>query len=106
VDVLDCPRCHARMRIVAAVTEPGTVERILRHLGVSAQPPAVAGPRAPPHNDAEAEQRQLDLVGLDSCEDASSRSERSGGASLTGVAFESGIRVFIFARQGPGKWLT
>jgi hypothetical protein len=60
------------MRIVAAVTEPGAVERILRHLGESAQPPPVAGPRAPPHDNAEAEQRQLDLVNLDPGEDASS----------------------------------
>ncbi|HEY2743102.1 MAG TPA: hypothetical protein VGL86_00705, partial [Polyangia bacterium] len=62
----------ARMRIVAAVTEPDAVERILRHLGASAQPPPIAGPRAPPHNDGEAEQRQLDLVDLDPGEDASS----------------------------------
>ena len=69
VDVLDCPRCHARMRIIAAVSEPGAVERILRHLGESAPPPTVAGPRAPPHDDAEAGQGQLDL---DPGEDASS----------------------------------
>jgi Putative transposase len=61
VDVLDCPRCHARMRIVAIVTEPAAVERILRHLGENAQPPTIAGARAPPPDDAEAEQRQLDL---------------------------------------------
>jgi hypothetical protein len=60
------------MRIVAAVTEPGAVERILRHLGESAQPPTVAGPRGPPHEDAEAEQRQPNLPDLDADEGASS----------------------------------
>ena len=72
VDVLDCPRCHARMRIVAAVTEPGAVDRILRHLGERSQVPLVAGPRAPPREDAESEQRQLDLLDLGSGNDASS----------------------------------
>ena len=72
VDVLDCPRCHARMRIVAAVTESGAVERILRHLGENAQPPTIAGPRAPPPDDAEIEQRQVDLLDLAPAEDASS----------------------------------
>lgn len=71
VDVLDCPRCHARMRIVAAVTEPSAVERVLRHLGESAQPPLVAGPRAPPPEDADSEQRQPDLLDLGSGDDTS-----------------------------------
>jgi putative transposase/transposase-like zinc-binding protein len=51
IDALDCPRCHSRMRIVAAVTEPAAVERILRHLGESPAPPHIAGPRAPPRQD-------------------------------------------------------
>ena len=72
VDVLDCPRCHARMRIVAAVTESGAVERILRHLGESTHPSPVAGPRASPREDVEAEQRQPDLPDLDPDEGAPS----------------------------------
>jgi hypothetical protein len=60
------------MRIVAAVTQPGAVERVLLHLGESAHPPPVAGPRAPPHEDEEDEQGQLDLFDLDLGEDASS----------------------------------
>ncbi len=72
VDVLECPRCDARMRIVAAVTGPGAVERILHHLGESAHPPPVAGPRAPPHDDAEAEARQPDHLDVDPGDDASS----------------------------------
>jgi putative transposase/transposase-like zinc-binding protein len=51
VDALDCPRCHGRMRIVAAVTESNAAERILRHLGEHSAPPPVAGPRAPPSQD-------------------------------------------------------
>jgi hypothetical protein len=48
VDALDCPRCHGRMRIVAAVTEPDAVERILQYLGETPAPPTIASPRAPP----------------------------------------------------------
>jgi hypothetical protein len=40
-DVLTCPKCHARTRIVAAVTAPAAIRRILEHLG---EPAA----RAPP----------------------------------------------------------
>jgi hypothetical protein len=54
VDALECPRCHGRMRVVAAVTEPGAIERILRHLGEHSTPPSIAGPRAPPSDDEEA----------------------------------------------------
>jgi hypothetical protein len=50
----ECPRCHARMRIVAAVTEQGAIERILRHLGEHSTPPSITVPRAPPSDDEEA----------------------------------------------------
>ena len=33
IDALDCPHCHGRMRVIAAVTEPSAVRRILRYLG-------------------------------------------------------------------------
>lgn len=33
VDVLVCPRCGERMRVVALVDHPGAVEKIARHLG-------------------------------------------------------------------------
>jgi hypothetical protein len=55
VDALECPRCQGRMRIVAAVTEPDAVERILRHLGEAFAPPTIASPRAPPSHDQAAE---------------------------------------------------
>jgi hypothetical protein len=48
VDVFECPRCHGRMRIVSAVTDPCAVERILLHLRHSTAPPALFPPRAPP----------------------------------------------------------
>ena len=35
--------CGGRLRIIAVIEEPAVIERILTHLGLSAQPP----PRAP-----------------------------------------------------------
>ena len=31
-DVLSCPKCGGRMRLIAVVQDPGVVEKILRHL--------------------------------------------------------------------------
>jgi len=61
-DALLCPRCESKMRVVATITDPATVRRILEHLGLQsalateaggvdapspgAQPPSVAGSSA------------------------------------------------------------
>jgi hypothetical protein len=48
VDVLACPRCGGRLRLIALVEEAAVINRILRHLGL---PPAIPAPRparAPP----------------------------------------------------------
>lgn len=45
VGALECPRCHDRMRVVGAVTEPGAIERVLRHVGESPEPPHIARSR-------------------------------------------------------------
>ena len=53
VDVLACPRCGGRLRLLALL-EPGAVTaRILRHLGLPAEVPPARPARAPPlpHDD-------------------------------------------------------
>jgi hypothetical protein len=42
LDVERCG-CGGKLKIIAAIEEPAVIERILTHLGLSAQPP----PRAP-----------------------------------------------------------
>ena len=37
VDPLQCPRCGEPMRIVAFITEPHVIDRILNHLGRTAR---------------------------------------------------------------------
>jgi hypothetical protein len=46
-DVLVCPRCSGKMRVIATITEPPVVRQILEHLGVRASPLPRAPARAP-----------------------------------------------------------
>ena len=45
IDVLKCPRCGGRMKIIATVTDPTVVRRILACIGLPARPPPVAPAR-------------------------------------------------------------
>jgi hypothetical protein len=47
-DVLQCPRCGRRLRLLALIEHAGTVERILRHLGLPTDLPEPRSARAPP----------------------------------------------------------
>jgi hypothetical protein len=47
-DVLACPRCGGRLRLIALIEEAAVIERILRHLGVPTEIPAPRPARAPP----------------------------------------------------------
>jgi hypothetical protein len=44
LDVMRCPKCSRRMRVIATILDPVVVRRILEHLGLRASPL----PRAPP----------------------------------------------------------
>jgi hypothetical protein len=45
IDVLACPRCGGRMRVVATIEDPLVIRRILTHLGL---PTEASPPRPPP----------------------------------------------------------
>ena len=50
VDPLECPKCGAGMRVIAFITDPAVVRRILEHLGLwlaNARP--VPRAHSPPH---------------------------------------------------------
>ena len=42
VDALECSKCHGRLRVVAVITDREPIRRILAHLGLPTDPPAVA----------------------------------------------------------------
>jgi hypothetical protein len=45
IDVLECPACGSRMRLLALIEKPGAARRILRHLGMRDHPPPIAPAR-------------------------------------------------------------
>jgi hypothetical protein len=48
IDVLACPRCGGRLRLIALIERAAVIDRILRHLGVPAEIPAPRPARSPP----------------------------------------------------------
>jgi hypothetical protein len=42
LDVLECPRCFGRMRIVAAIHPPGAIGKILDCLGLPSRAPPIS----------------------------------------------------------------
>ncbi|MBC8254802.1 MAG: transposase [Ardenticatenia bacterium] len=55
LDVTVCPACGGRLRLIAALTDPDSINTYLTGVGSAAEPPAIAPARPPP-------QRELDLV--------------------------------------------
>ena len=49
LDVLKCPRCGGRMRILAAIEDPPVARKILDSLGLPSRPPPVAPARRNRH---------------------------------------------------------
>ena len=48
LDVLTCPRCGGRLRLLALIEQTEVIERILRHLGLPTEIPDPCAARAPP----------------------------------------------------------
>jgi hypothetical protein len=46
IDVLACPRCGGRMRLLATLEDPRAVRKILEHMGLPAEP-VIARPPPP-----------------------------------------------------------
>jgi len=47
-DALTCPKCHGRMKILAAITKPEAIRKLLNHLGIASEAPRRAAARPPP----------------------------------------------------------
>ena len=47
LDVLECPDCGGRLRLVATIADPRVIARILAHLGLPLEPPGPVPPRQP-----------------------------------------------------------
>ena len=53
VDVLECPKCKGRMKILAAVVAPASVRRVLESLGLPSEAPRLQAARPPPQTELE-----------------------------------------------------
>ncbi|HEX7508045.1 MAG TPA: hypothetical protein VF550_14810 [Polyangia bacterium] len=47
-DALKCPKCQWRMKILAAITNPEAIRKILDNLGIPSEAPRRTGARPPP----------------------------------------------------------
>ena len=57
---LECPNCGGDIRLIAFITEPGPIRKILTHLGEPLEPPPIAAARGPPTDWDELVQAQDD----------------------------------------------
>ena len=44
-DVLECPRCAGRMRLISTITQPEVIRAILECIGLPARPPPLSPSR-------------------------------------------------------------
>jgi hypothetical protein len=51
LDVLACAGCGGRLRLLATIEDPATVTKILTHLGLPTERPALTPARPPPQQD-------------------------------------------------------
>jgi hypothetical protein len=64
VDVLECPKCQGRVRVLAVITERQPVQRILSHLGMATEAPLLARARDPTDDVDDVEQPVQLQLGL------------------------------------------
>ena len=50
-DALTCPKCQRRMKILAAITKPEAIRKILDHLGIPSEAPHRTAARPPPQTE-------------------------------------------------------
>ncbi len=48
LDVLACPRCGGRLKLIALIDDPAVIRRVLRHLELPTEVPEARPARAPP----------------------------------------------------------
>ena len=51
IDISTCPLCGDKLKVIAAITDSNTIEKILSHLGLPTTPPTIAPARGPPQSD-------------------------------------------------------
>ena len=65
IDALQCPRCTTPLVVLALISDPPIVARILTHLGVPSTPPAIAPVRRPGGDDTKEDRFIADMPWAD-----------------------------------------
>ena len=60
LDMECCPNCGGKVKVVAAIEEPGVIKKILTYLGLSPHPPPKSPARYDPYSES-------DISALASC---------------------------------------
>ena len=63
IDVDECEKCGARMRLCALITAAASIERLLRHIGEPTETPPLSPARGPPFFKSRVLRRKLDEFG-------------------------------------------
>ena len=66
---LECPNCGGDIWLIALITEPGPIRKILTHLGEHLEPPPVSPARGPPTDWAELVQAHDERYAIQSSPD-------------------------------------
>jgi len=88
VDVLACPKCHGRMRLLAMVEEPANVARFLAAVGEATEGPARSPGRGPPYWKSRVLRRQA----LGEEDDAQGRWEQETAYERTALVLPTPLR--------------
>jgi hypothetical protein len=106
---LECPNCGGDIRLIAFITEPGPIRKILTHLGEPLKPPPVSPARGPPIDWGELVQVHDDRAIFQATDRRAARDRHP--QPLTGVGREAskprerptGTRSARDARKTPPK---
>jgi hypothetical protein len=91
---LACPGCGGDVRLIAFITDPATMRKILLHLGEPLEPPPLAPARGPPTGWAEILQVHDDRDAMQtSPDDLPVIDIRSLSTFRPTVGFEGGLRA-------------
>ena len=58
VEIFTCPNCGGARRLLAAIKDPDSIERVLRAMGLPFEAPELAVARAPPDGGVGSERKQ------------------------------------------------
>jgi len=107
VDVLACPKCHGRMRLLAMVEDPANIARFLAAVGEATEVPPRSPGRGPPYWKSRVLRRQA--LGEEDdgqgrwVQETAAGVENGDGPRGGGACASSRIEATASSREGPAS---